>query len=415
MDWNFLIRNKQSISVSTDTRNLKAGCVFFALKGEHFNGNTFAHQALLQGAEYVVVDEQVDVPADLQTRVVKVDNCLLALQDLARQWRRQWAKPILAITGTNGKTTTKELTAAVLSTKYHIHYTQGNLNNQVGVPLTLLQLNDSHEMAIVEMGASHPSDIRELVEIAEPDMGLITNVGKAHLLGFGSFEGVKKTKAELYDYLSLRAEQGLKTVVFRNLDNPHLADMARQHLSDKVLTIGYHNTPMLSHTHLEGNYNAENIEAALTIGQYMGIDTDIAKEAVRAYIPKNNRSEVKLTRHNRLIIDAYNANPTSMNAAISSFLTTYHNDPCLFILGDMLELGEYSKLEHQNIVNMLAEQKQQHVMLVGNCFKQTNPPYPVFDTVEQLRDFVLSNPIEGYTILLKGSRGVRLEKIIDLL
>ena len=415
MDWNFLIRNKQSISVSTDTRNLKAGCVFFALKGEHFNGNTFAHQALLQGAEYVVVDEQVNVPADLQTRVVKVDNCLLALQDLARQWRRQWAKPILAITGTNGKTTTKELTAAVLSTKYHIHYTQGNLNNQVGVPLTLLQLNDSHEMAIVEMGASHPSDIRELVEIAEPDMGLITNVGKAHLLGFGSFEGVKKTKAELYDYLSLRAEQGLKTVVFRNLDNPHLADMARQHLSDKVLTIGYHNTPMLSHTHLEGNYNAENIEAALTIGQYMGIDTDIAKEAVRAYIPKNNRSEVKLTRHNRLIIDAYNANPTSMNAAISSFLTTYHNDPCLFILGDMLELGEYSKLEHQNIVNMLAEQKQQHVMLVGNCFKQTNPPYPVFDTVEQLRDFVLSNPIEGYTILLKGSRGVRLEKIIDLL
>ena len=415
MDWNFLIRNKQSISVSTDTRNLKAGCVFFALKGEHFNGNTFAHQALLQGAEYVVVDEQVDVPADLQTRVVKVDNCLLALQDLARQWRRQWAKPILAITGTNGKTTTKELTAAVLSTKYHIHYTQGNLNNQVGVPLTLLQLNDSHEMAIVEMGASHPSDIRELVEIAEPDMGLITNVGKAHLLGFGSFEGVKKTKAELYDYLSLRAEQGLKTVVFRNLDNPHLSDMARQHLSDKVLTIGYHNTPMLSHTHLEGNYNAENIEAALTIGQYMGIDTDIAKEAVRAYIPKNNRSEVKLTRHKRLIIDAYNANPTSMNAAISSFLTTYHNDPCLFILGDMLELGEYSKLEHQNIVNMLAEQKQQHVMLVGNCFKQTNPPYPVFDTVEQLRDYVLSNPIEGYTILLKGSRGVRLEKIIDLL
>lgn len=415
MDWNFLIRNKQSISVSTDTRNLKAGCVFFALKGEHFNGNTFAHQALLQGAEYVVVDEQVDVPADLQTRVVKVDNCLLALQDLARQWRRQWAKPILAITGTNGKTTTKELTAAVLSTKYHIHYTQGNLNNQVGVPLTLLQLNDSHEMAIVEMGASHPADIRELVEIAEPDMGLITNVGKAHLLGFGSFEGVKQTKAELYDYLSLRAEQGLKTVVFRNLDNPHLADMARQHLSDKVLTIGYHNTPMLSHTHLEGNYNAENIEAALTIGQYMGIDTDIAKEAVRAYIPKNNRSEVMLTRHNRLIIDAYNANPTSMNAAISSFLTTYHNDPCLFILGDMLELGEYSKLEHQNIVNMLAEQKQQHVMLVGNCFKQTNPPYPVFDTVEQLRDFVLSNPIEGYTILLKGSRGVKLEKIIDLL
>ncbi len=415
MDWNFLIRNKQSISVSTDTRNLKAGCVFFALKGEHFNGNTFAHQALLQGAEYVVVDEQVDVPADLQARVVEVDNCLLALQDLARQWRRQWAKPILAITGTNGKTTTKELTAAVLSTKYHIHYTQGNLNNQVGVPLTLLQLNDSHEMAIVEMGASHPADIRELVEIAEPDMGLITNVGKAHLLGFGSFEGVKQTKAELYDYLSLRAEQGLKTVVFRNLDNPHLADMARQHLSDKVLTIGYHNTPMLSHTHLEGNYNAENIEAALTIGQYMGIDTDIAKEAVRAYIPKNNRSEVMLTRHNRLIIDAYNANPTSMNAAISSFLTTYHNDPCLFILGDMLELGEYSKLEHQNIVNMLAEQKQQHVMLVGNCFKQTNPPYPVFDTVEQLRDYVLSNPIEGYTILLKGSRGVRLEKIIDLL
>ena len=224
MDWSFLIRNNSSLSVSTDTRNLPDGCVFVALKGERFNGNQFALQALENGAAYVIVDEDIPQTCSMQKsyegRIIRVENSLLALQDLARAWRRQWGKTVIGITGTNGKTTTKELLAAVLSTKYKTHYTQGNLNNSIGVPLTLLQLTNEHELAIVEMGASHPGDITELVEVCEPDCGLITNVGKAHLQGFGSFEGVMRTKAELYDFIL--AHNG---TIFRNADNPNLEQM----------------------------------------------------------------------------------------------------------------------------------------------------------------------------------------------
>ena len=383
MDWSFLIRNKSSLNVTTDSRKVTSGCVFVALKGEHFDGNDFVEQAKAQGAEYVICG----------------DNALAELQDLARAWRRELGLPILAITGTNGKTTTKELCAAVLKTKYNLYYTQGNLNNQLGVPLTLLSITRAHEMAIVEMGASHPGDIKELVDIAEPNCGLITNVGKAHLQGFGSFEGVMATKAELYDYL--RAHDGY---CFRNIDNPYLAKMAGD-----LKTVEYHTGSMPEGTHLVGSYNAENISAAICVGKHFGISEEEALAAIRAYIPSNNRSQFMQTERNTVVVDAYNANPTSMSAAINAF-----KGNC-FILGAMRELGEYSHLEHQNIVNMLLERKADKVLLIGEEYKQTTAPYPIFDNVEALCAYLQHDPLSGYHILLKGSRSNKLENVIPLL
>lgn len=383
MDWSFLIKNRDSILVTTDSRKVTSGSVFVALKGEHFDGNDFVEQAKAQGAEYIICGE----------------NALAELQDLARAWRRELGLPILAITGTNGKTTTKELCAAVLKTKYNLYYTQGNLNNQLGVPLTLLSITRAHEMAIVEMGASHPGDINELVEIAEPNYGLITNVGKAHLQGFGSFEGVQRTKAELYDYL--RAHGGF---CFRNTDNPYLAKMAGD-----LETVPYTTGTMPEGTHLVGAYNAENVSAAVCVGKYFGVSEEAALAAIRAYIPSNNRSQLMQTEKNTVVIDAYNANPTSMQAAINAF-----KGDC-YILGAMRELGEYSALEHQNIVNMLLERKADKVLLVGDEYAATTAPYPIFQDVEALCEHLRKEPLCGYTILLKGSRSNQLEKVIPLL
>lgn len=383
MDWSFLIRNKESIYVTTDSRKVTPGAVFVALKGEHFDGNEFVEKAREDGAAYIICGE----------------NALAELQDLARAWRRELGLPILGITGTNGKTTTKELCAAVLSTKYNLYYTQGNLNNQLGVPLTLLSITRAHEMAIVEMGASHPGDIQELVDIAEPNYGLITNVGKAHLQGFGSFEGVQRTKAELYDYL--RAHGGF---CFRNTDNPYLAKMAGD-----LKTVPYHTGTMPEGTHLVGGYNAENVSAALCVGAYFGVSHEDALAAIRAYVPSNNRSQLMQTEHNTIVVDAYNANPTSMTAAINAF-----KGDC-YILGAMRELGEYSHVEHQNIVNMLLERKAEKVLLVGEEYKATTAPYPVFDDIEALYTDLKDHPLTGYHILLKGSRSNQMEKIIPLL
>ena len=405
MDWSFLIRNKESILVSTDTRNLPAGCVFFALHGANFDGNKFAKQALESGATLAVIDNPEYALAE---GTLLVPNTLLALQDLARAWRRELGLPIIGITGTNGKTTTKELLAAVLSTKYNIHYTQGNLNNQIGVPLTLLQISRAHEMAIVEMGASHPGDIKELVDIAEPNYGLITNVGRAHLEGFGSFEGVQRTKQELYDYLV--AHNG---TIFRNADNSYLAEMENR--ATQLYTTLHHSTQlyttgtMPSGTNLVGGYNAENVSAALCVGAYFGVSKEQALEAVRRYVPTNNRSQAMQTANNQLIVDAYNANPTSMQAAINAFKGD------TYILGAMRELGEYSHLEHQNVVNMLAERKADWVFLVGEEYLQTTSPYPVYENVEQLHEYLEANPLKGKNILLKGSRSTKMEKLLDIL
>ena len=405
MDWSFLIRNNSSLLVSTDTRNLPAGCVFFALHGERFDGNKFAKQALESGASLAVIDNPEYA---LLEGTLLVPDTLLALQGLARAWRRELGLPIIGITGTNGKTTTKELLATVLSTKYNIHYTQGNLNNQIGVPLTLLQITRAHEMAIVEMGASHPGDIKELVDIAEPNCGLITNVGRAHLEGFSSFEGVQRTKQELYDYLV--AHNG---TIFRNADNPYLAAMENNatqchttlHNSTQLYTTG----TMPDGTHLVGEYNAENVSAAICVGEHFGISREQALEAIRQYVPTNNRSQKMQTDNNQLIVDAYNANPTSMQAAINAFKGD------TYILGAMRELGEYSHLEHQNIVNMLAERKADVVFLVGEEYMQTTSPYPVFENVEQLHKHFEEQPLKGKNILLKGSRSTQMEKLLDVL
>lgn len=396
MNWDFLIKNKDSLLVSTDTRNLPAGCVFFALHGANFDGNKFAKQALEQGASLAIIDNPEYA---LPEGTLLVDNTLLALQDLARAWRRELGLPIIGITGTNGKTTTKELLATVLSTKYNLHYTQGNLNNQIGVPLTLLQITRAHEMAIVEMGASHPGDIKELVDIAEPNCGLITNVGRAHLEGFGSFEGVQQTKKELYDYL--REHQGF---IFRNMDNPYLAQMAGD-----LQTVPYTTGTMPDGTNLVGTYNAENISAAICVGEYYGVPRAQALESIRQYVPTNNRSQNVQTANNQLIVDAYNANPTSMQAAINAFKGD------TYILGAMRELGEYTHLEHQNVVNMLAERKADLVYLVGEEYHLTTSPYLIFDTVEQLHDYLQENPLTNRTILLKGSRSTKMEKLLDIL
>ena len=405
MNWDFLIKDKESLCVSTDTRNLPTGCVFFALHGANFDGNKFAKQALEQGAALAVVAQSavqngLVAQSTVQSgSVLVVEDTLLALQDLARAWRRELGLPIIGITGTNGKTTTKELLATVLSTKYNLHYTQGNLNNQIGVPLTLLQITRAHELAIVEMGASHPGDIKELVDIAEPNYGLITNVGRAHLEGFGSFEGVQQTKKELYDYL--REHQGF---IFRNMDNPYLAKMAGD-----LQTIPYTTGTMPNGTNLVGEYNAENVSAAICVGEYFSISREQALDAIRQYVPTNNRSQKMQTANNQLIVDAYNANPTSMQAAINAFKGD------TYILGAMRELGEYSHLEHQNIVNMLAERKAEYVFLVGEEYMQTTSPYPVFENVEMLHKHLEEQPIQGKNILLKGSRSTKMEKLLDIL
>ena len=396
MDWNCLIRNKESLCVSTDTRHLPAGCVFFALHGATFDGNTFAAQALEQGASVAVIDNPEYA---IEGKTILVPDTLLALQELAHEWRRTLNIPIIAITGTNGKTTTKELTAAVLATRYKVHYTQGNLNNQIGVPLTLLQLTRAHEIAIIEMGASHPGDIKELVEIAEPTCGLITNVGRAHLQGFGSFEGVMNTKAELYDYL--HQHDGF---IFRNTDNPYLAQMAGE-----LQTMAYTTGTMPEQSHLVGAYNAENVSAAICVGTHFGIPYQQALEAVCAYEPSNKRSQLLQTTRNTIVVDAYNANPTSMQAAINAFKGD------TYILGEMRELGEYSHLEHQNIVNMLLERKADKVLLVGKEYKATTAPYPIYDDVQALCAALQAQPIQAAHILLKGSRGNKLEELLPYL
>lgn len=431
MDWNFLIKNKDSLCVSTDTRNLPAGCVFFALCGANFDGNRFAAQALDKGASMAIVtNEEVynqlikdygEARAYLLPPSLRGSGGVCALQSLALSWRRALGLPIIGITGTNGKTTTKELLAAVLSTKYNIYYTQGNLNNSIGVPLTLLSITRAHQMAIVEMGASHPGDITELVNVAEPNYGLITNVGHAHLQGFGSFEGVQRTKRELYDYLLTH-----HGYIFRNTDNPYLSKMYEEAKRDAEgsETIEnphpsplwgeperglYHTGVMPSDTHLVGSYNAENISAALCVGEYFGVSREQGLSAIRAYVPSNGRSQSMDTAHNHLIVDAYNANPTSMQAAINAFTGD------TYILGAMRELGDYSHLEHQNIVNMLAERKADMVFLVGDEYRTTTSPYPIFTTIDDLCSYLQSHPLTNRHILLKGSHSNHMEKVLPYL
>lgn len=422
---------RECTCISTDSRNCPQGSLFIALKGENFNGNAFAAKALEQGSAYAVVDEAEYAPTG-DTHYILVENCLRTLQQLANHHRRQLGTCIIGITGTNGKTTTKELIAAVLSQSHHILYTQGNLNNHIGVPLTLLGLQSRHDLAVIEMGASHPGDIKELVEIAEPDYGIITNVGKAHLEGFGSLEGVIRTKGELYDFLRRRGN----ATVFVHHDNPYLMEMAR---GLKQVTYGTEeglyvngritgNSPYLTfewragkdgewhevQTQLIGEYNFPNALAAVTIGRFFGADAEKTDKALAEYTPRNNRSQLRKTADNTLIIDAYNANPTSMMASIGNFGNMQAENKML-ILGDMRELGKESAEEHQKIVDYLEECGFEDVVLVGELFAATRHTYPDYRDATALIAALQENKPCGKTILIKGSNGIKLSSVTDYL
>lgn len=415
----------QHSEITTDSRNCPYGSIFFSLKGNTFDGNAYAKTALSQGCSYAVVDE-VEYYDSNNPYLLLVDDALTALQQLARHHRRQLSIPVIGITGTNGKTTTKELVSAVLSKKYNVLYTQGNFNNHIGVPKTLLRLTPQHEIAVIEMGANHPGEIKTLVNIAEPDYGLITNVGRAHLQGFGSFEGVIHTKGELYDYL--RDTSGK---VFINENNPYLKG-----ISNGLELIKYGNnghlvgcTPYLcfeynSHivnTKLVGAYNLDNALAAACVGNYFGVSDDNICSAIANYGPSNNRSQLVKTITNTLIVDAYNANPTSMKAALDNF-HMMEGDGKMVILGDMKELGDVSLEEHMKIINLINEYQIPYAWFVGDEFikaatqmpKQT-VQYRFFDNVETVKEAIETESPTNKMILIKGSNSTRLFTLPTLL
>lgn len=424
----------QSSGVTTDTRCCDAGMMFFALRGENFDGNRYASEALDKGCSYVVVDDASFVDQS-DAKVILVEDSLKALQQLARHHRRELGVKIVGVTGTNGKTTTKELMAAVLKRKYNTLYTEGNLNNHIGVPLTLLRLTSVHEVAIVEMGANHPGDIKELVEITEPDYGVITNVGMAHLQGFGSLEGVIRTKGELYDYLRMAG----KHTVFLNEDNQHLKAMA-----GGLTTICY-GRPSLAKTlsvegevvacdpylrfrwkeskgewrevstHIVGSYNVDNALCAAAVGTYFGVSPDEVSVALSEYIPKNNRSQLTTTERNILIVDAYNANPTSMRAALNNF-ACMDVSPKMLILGDMKELGEASADAHQEVIDFVVQHGFDTVWLVGASFAETqHGEARVFADVEEVKEVLSNTPIGEKYILVKGSNSMKLASLVPYL
>ena len=398
--------------------------VFFALKGERFDGNDFALEVAEQGVASLVVADRQSLPD--HPRIVKVDNTLLTLQELARYHRQQMhGLKVIAITGTNGKTTTKELVSTVLSKKYKTIFTQGNFNNHIGVPLTLLRITPETEIAVVEMGANHPGEIKTLANLACPDYGIITNIGKAHLEGFGSFEGVIKTKNELYDNIKANHK-----TAFVNGDNALLTGLAEglNHTTygssngDCVVKMGSCD-PFLSviwngltiQTHLVGSYNYENVAAAIAVGSHFGVSEADIKEALEAYQPTNSRSQV-IEGRNHIIMDAYNANPTSMTASVKNF-RDISGDNALLILGDMRELGDASEQEHKAILQLLKESGFKKAFLVGSCFSQynDNPNYLTFPDVENLTAYLEQHPVEGHTILVKGSHSIQLEKVLPFI
>lgn len=452
---------RQCSAVATDSRTLKGGELFFALKGDNFDGNLFAVKALENGAAYAVVERaalpEIKAAAGLpdssdlsdedlfERKLIVCEDTLETLQALARYHRSVTfvnGKPltVIGLTGTNGKTTTKELVKAVLSVKFNVTATEGNLNNSIGVPLTLLKITQDTEIAVVEMGASHPGDIKELCSVCLPNYGLITNVGKAHLLGFGSFEGVMKAKGELYDYIQRTADR-----IFLNADNPYLCRMASERPDLQVIPYGaaYSGAEILPaspqspylrlklnvsgneitvSTHLIGSYNADNVMAALAVGAEFGISVEDAAAAIEAYIPSNSRSQMTDTGRNILILDAYNANPTSMEAALDNF-SVMQADRKIVMLGNMLELGETSVQEHSKVLEKLGQMSLEASYLVGPEFGKAletgafceNERFRWFADSDGLAGYLESHPIEGAVILVKGSRGSRMEKVVPCL
>ena len=408
---------RQHFLVDTDTRNIRKNTLFFALKGDNFNGNSFAEEALKLGASFAIVDEEA---SQTKENIILVDNVLETLQQLANYHRRQLKIPVIGLTGSNGKTTTKELIHVVLNKKYNTQATKGNLNNHIGVPLTLLSMTDKTELGVVEMGANHLKEIASLCAISEPDFGYITNFGKAHLEGFGGIEGVIKGKSELYAFL----KENNKTV-FVNPDDEIQVEKTQEinTINFKVealkfleanpfVKLSYNNNTIQSN--LIGAYNYSNIAAAITIGAYFKVSDEAIKEAIEGYVPKNNRSQIIETKSNKIILDAYNANPSSMKVALENF-AAIHAETKVVILGDMFELGTESLQEHQAIVDLAISLNFETTFFVGENFNQIKTDAHQFKTYELLEDYIKKNPLENQSILIKGSRGMRLERVLEII
>ena len=415
----------KSKTVTTDTRNISKDCIFFALKGANFNGNTFAQEAINQGARIAIVDE---AEFENQTNnIFLVDDALKTLQNLAKTYRNYLKIPFIGLTGSNGKTTTKELISAVLKEKFKTHYTFGNLNNHIGVPLTILSIPENTEIAVIEMGANHQKEIELLASISQPDFGYITNFGKAHLEGFGGFEGVIKGKSELYDYL-----KSANKIAFINANDPiqveKTTDIKRISFSDQnnadyqielienkqeYLAVKYQNLDIQSH--LTGNYNFSNISCAIAIGSYFGIDSDLIKQGIENYYPSNNRSQIIEKENYKIVMDAYNANPSSMEASLNNF-AKFEGSKTI-VIGDMFELGEESKTEHQRILELAESLHFNQIYILGLHFKETNATNTnvvKFDNRQSFEEFLKNNAINSQNILIKGSHGMRLDLLETL-
>ena len=399
--------------VDTDTRHIRKGSLFFALKGANFDGNRYAMDALKKGAAYAVVDDEY---YSRHEAVILVRNVLETLQELAQYHRRQLNIPVLSLTGSNGKTTTKELINAVLSKKYKTLATRGNLNNHIGVPLTLLSITKEIEFAVIEMGANHHKEIELLSNISEPDYGYITNFGKAHLEGFGSVQGVIEAKSELYDYLISHGK-----TVFVNQNDAIQVERTKRHervfFDERIAFVGLNPYIQLSYknkfiqSQLIGKYNFDNIAVAITVGAYFGVDDTAICEAITAYAPDNNRSQILKKGSNDIIMDAYNANPTSMKAAIDNF-KALKSDHKVLILGDMFELGHDSVLEHQKIADTILENENIQTFLIGDNFFKTNTCHKKFKNYADFQSYMLGIPFSNSLIMIKGSRGMALERLV---
>jgi len=420
---------KESTGIVTDSRTVQKGQIFFALWGENYNGNQFATEALDKGASWAVIDD----PLFETEKTILVDDCLNELQALASHHRKMLNIPVLAIAGSNGKTTTKELLATIIAKRRKVHYTKGNLNNHIGVPLTILSAPAGTEMMIIEMGANHIGEIRTLCLIAKPDYGIVTNIGMAHIEGFGSAEGVIKAKTELYEYL-----RKVNGVALYNEKNPLLAEkifklvnravpfadptgieLSLELMSSDmnlVVKATYQHKSYEIKTNLFGRYNFENLRAAIATALFFDVDMKDIADAVESYEPANNRSQLNITRNNTLVCDSYNANPTSMHASVESF-SELKAAKKLVILGDMLELGEKADYEHSKVLEQVEKLGFDEIFLVGPVFKKAaaGKSFKTYADVKELSDFLIKNPLKGYAILIKGSRGMGLEKVYGLL
>lgn len=409
---------RASTGVTTDSRAISEGALFFALRGASFDGNRFAIDALRKGASVAVIDDATvreNAPEELIERLFVVEDTLRALQDLAREHREALGIPILSVAGSNGKTTTKELVSRVLAEKYEVYATRGNLNNHIGVPLTLLAMDHTTEFGVVEMGASACGEIALLASIAQPNYGILTNIGRSHLEGFGGVEGIRRGKGELFDFLNATGGRA-----FVPADDNVLSEMAAERENMAVEYFAFATSNGVEHQ-LEGDYNLKNIAAAMSIGRYFDVDENRIRHAIATYTPTNNRSQRTVTDRNTLIVDCYNANPSSMRASLESFLSERSELPRVCILGDMLELGEWSAEEHRSIVELIAAADFDRIWLVGKHFTEAattianNPRVSCFASREQVAERLETDPIEGALVLVKGSHSIGLEKLIPLL